>query len=164
MALTQPVQSISGDRARTLKRYAEDGAALRKAMDAAGASIADVAAAWGVSLTRVSECIAGLKPLSWQKVTRLPPAVRLALLAPEVARASAETAQLANDLLLIAACADSETAPALATALADGAITRSETPRIRAAALKEIAERQAVILRCDQADAAGADAVRMWKV
>src|SRR5678815_5868580 len=103
----QPALNGTTDRAKGLRggetvRAAADGRALDAAIEAAGSSRAEVAAAWAVHEVSVGRVAMGLRPLTLEKILRLPRAVRLALLASIVDADRAEQAQEENDLRLLA--------------------------------------------------------------
>lgn len=126
-------ERFAPDRPRTIgkgRRYPADGAALAAAIEAAGASQAEVADALAVAPQGVSSLCAGERALHWERVEQLPDAVVEALFAREMARRSAlKAAPVENHLALCADLADDPAAPLL-TGLADGVLTRAEVAAV----------------------------------
>lgn len=154
-------ERIPAERPRSLgvARYAADGRALDSAIDLAGSCAKVVAESWGCDAETVHEVRRGGKPLSWQRVQRLPAAVRLALLEPEIARCRATDRP--SDLALIAAVTDNETGREIAKAAADGRWDASEMPAIEAAMVRDAADLQAARVLVDEVNRERVLAVRI---
>lgn len=152
----------SGERPRSLglPRYLDDGRALNEAMELTGVSAKEIAAAWKTDAETVHEVRRGAKPLSWQRVQRLPPAVRLALLNVEVMRAKQDAA-LPSDLVLTARIVENRAAVAFTAAIADGRIEAAETPAIKAAVVADRADLDAIEARACEVDRDRVSGVRV---
>lgn len=154
---------IPSDRPRSLgvARYADDGRALDAAIEAAGSSAKEVAAAWGGDPETVHEVRRGSKPLSWRRVQKLPPAVRLALLMTEVMRARQDRDALPSDLAIAARAVDNRAAVAFSVAMADGRLDAQETPAIRSAVVADRADLDLIEARADEVDRDRVSGVRV---
>lgn len=153
MSTAESVRPCSGDRPKHLTRVAS-GRLLDLAMLRAGVTQEQVARAWGVAAPTVRAVREGRKPLTEERLSRLPLAVydeymrvrgeqlgRVWTRLPDVANRAAT-----HETLAAYSRDTSETMQALAMALADGELSAEERREI-AAELREDIELASGVLR-----------------